>query len=154
LQPRFRASNNPRFSNKKSQKKGIFISTTKPYEEIIEKFSGTGIDEKKLYMIVKKELLEEINKENIYELNPPISHIELSFAISNQTNIEEYNFLYLDSLNDLMQHYSLDTIEKFIFYLVSSLSYKDINVIITCKGNMPQKTLDRLRNYVNELIIV
>lgn len=142
------------FLTRNLKTKGIYISVKQTYRETLEDFGGTGIDDKKLYFIVKKELLSNINEPNVYELNIPISHVELSFAISNQSNSKEYNFLYFDHVYDMLKRYSVETVEKFLFYLVSNLSYRGINLILNCGTEIPRKTLDRIRNYVNEMVII
>ena len=103
---------------RKLNKKGIYVTLNKPYNNLSESLKKRSIDSSSLYFIdgtskTGSEGKVTSGKENYTYINNPESLTELSLVITNMSNTGKYQFLFFDSITTLLVYNSATATEKF-----------------------------------------
>ncbi len=119
-------------------KTGIYITLSKQYLTFHEHLKTVGIDVSKLYFIYcngkKMEKLCELA--NCVFISSPKSLTELSLAVINALNLGKFDFLFFDSISELLEYNGPELTEKFVNYLAAKLrDYGLAGIAISLKGD-------------------
>ncbi len=126
--------------NLAQKSKGIYVSFNKQYFELQSIFEKTGIDKDKVYCIDAISKSDKNVPKECYCLNSPQSLTELSIVLSNLLK-QKYGFILFDSLSSLLIYNNLETVERFIHYLIGKMKYFQIKGVFILLNDSKSKEL-------------
>lgn len=111
-----------------------YITLNLPYRSLVKNFGERGIDVNKFYFIDAITQTAEMTKNvpNCEYVSSPGALTELSLAISNILELQEFDYLVFDSLSTLLVYESPLIVTKFIHSLMAKIRVIGTKAIFTC----------------------
>lgn len=101
---------------------GVYITLNRHYKEILKCLEENKINTKKLFFIDGTSE-DEPKTNNCIFLRSKNSLTELSLAITETCKNDAVKFIFFDSLTTLLLYNSAETVERFIYFLISKRNW-------------------------------
>jgi hypothetical protein len=140
----------------KKENKGLYITIDKLYKDISRLLGSKGIKTDKLFFIdvmTKTTSRRPERTENCLFTNSPQSLTEISYAITQIVQVRpEINFLFIDSLSTLFYYNELDSVIRFIHFLVSATKALNMLSIFTILKETDKKIIKEIEPFFDKII--
>ena len=148
------------YLTKKLNKKGIYVTLNKPYNDLSANLKSRNINTSRLYFIDGTSKSNAggktvADKEKCAYISSPESLTELSLIITNESNKGEFQFLFFDSITTLLLYNSVTATEKFMFYIIPKARNLGMEMIlISINEENSNKLLPMLSQICDDCIYI
>ncbi|MFH2105785.1 MAG: hypothetical protein ABII22_00865 [Candidatus Micrarchaeota archaeon] len=109
----------------KQKMAGIYVSTNKDFNSILEDFKKQGIDKSKVQIIATG----KNDAEGLTRIKSPGSLTELSILMTKNLNTGRFKFIIFDLINGTTLYNEVDTTTRFFYYLMKKSKILGIKAI-------------------------
>ncbi len=133
----------------------IYVTTNKPYSNLITIFKEHKIKYNKIFFIdcISGHVGIKAESENCIFLDSPQNLTAISIAINESLkNIPEPKVLLLDSLSTLLLYNSAETIGKFSNFLINKIrTYKIQMLLIALESDTNKDVIQKIESFTDEV---
>lgn len=141
-----------RFLDKTLKSSGIYVTLSKPHCDIIKKLEEQDINAKKLLFIDNYES-GKCGARNCIFLGRNNSLTAISLAITEASKDESMKFIFFDSINTMLIYNELETVERFVHYLINKVKNLEILLVMTLiEEEKTKKLIPLLSQFCDKVI--
>lgn len=136
----------------------IFVTTNKPYNQLIQLFQEAGVPyPDKIFFVdcishhVSQKILEE--PKNCFFVESPTDLTNISIAINETAKqLHGQKILFLDSLSTLLLHNNPTSVGRFSNFLINKMREDNISVaLLTLESDMSKEVIKQISSFVDEV---